>query len=149
MRALLEVCQPRGPVADIGSGHGRLALELKLQDPLRQVFATEINPGPQAELHRLLGPESGVQILDGEGLRPLSTLGCRGVVIAGMGGGTIAQMLERDRDVALQLEWLLLQPAQRTERLCSWLNSAGWSLREVHQVREKAHLYRMFLVTPR
>jgi tRNA (adenine22-N1)-methyltransferase len=148
LRALLELCPPDGPVADIGSGHGRLARELKRRDPSRQVFATEINRGPQAELRRLLGPVSGVQVLEGEGLRPLSELSCRGVVIAGMGGVTIAQMLQRDRDVAGRLEWLLLQPAQRTERLREWLETAGWPLRDHRQVVEKAHPYQLFLVAP-
>lgn len=148
LRALLELCPPIGAVADIGSGHGRLALELKRRDPARQVFATEINPGPQAELRRLLGAGSDVRILDGAGLGPLRAWGCRGAVIAGMGGVTIAQMLQRDRDVARQLEWILLQPAQRAERLQGWLESTGWPLRESRQVVEKGHLYQLFLVTP-
>ena len=149
LRALLELCPPEGPVADIGSGHGRLALELKRQDPARPVFATEISPGPQAELRRLLGPGSGVQILVGEGLQPIAGLGCHGVVVAGMGGGRIARMLERDRQVAGQLEWLLLQPAQRAERLRDWLQAEGWRWWAHHEVREKAHLYKVFLVAPR
>jgi tRNA (adenine22-N1)-methyltransferase len=149
LRALLEFCPPHGPVADIGSGHGRLALELKRRNPGRQVLATEINPGPSAELRRLLGAESGVQILEGEGLRPVAGLGCRGVVIAGLGGLTIAQMLERDREIAQGLEWLGLQPAQRVARLQSWLQTAGWPLVDHRQVEEKGHLYQMFLVAPR
>lgn len=148
LRTLLELCPPAGAVADIGSGHGRLALELKRQDPTRRVFATEINPGPQAELRRLLGAGSDVQILEGAGLGPLRALGCRGAVIAGMGGATIAQMLQRDREVAVQLEWLVLQPAQRAERLRAWLESTGWPLRESRHVLDKGHLYQLFLVTP-
>ncbi|HVB13178.1 MAG TPA: tRNA (adenine(22)-N(1))-methyltransferase TrmK [Candidatus Dormibacteraeota bacterium] len=148
LRALLALCPPQGPVADIGSGHGRLALELKRRDHRRQVFATEINPGPSGELRRLLGALSGVQILEGEGLRPLAYLGCRGVVIAGLGGVTIAQMLERDRVAAGKLEWLCLQPAQRAERLRGWLQAAKWPILEHRQVQEKGHLYQLFLVAP-
>ncbi len=149
LRALLDVCPPRGAVADVGSGHGRLALELKRQDPSRRVFATEIKPGPQAELSRLLGAESGVQVLAGEGLRPLLGLGCHGVVIAGIGGVTIARMLAHEREMAGTLEWLVLQPAQREDRLQRWLEEVGWPLRSHHQVLEKAHLYQVFVVAPR
>ena len=73
----------------------------------------------------------------------------QGVVIAGLGGVTIAQMLERDREIAQGLEWLGLQPAQRVARLQSWLQTAGWPLVDHRQVEEKGHLYQMFLVAPR
>ncbi len=149
LRALLQLCPADGSAADVGSGHGRLALELKRQNPSRRVFATESSPGPEAELRRLLGTESGVQILTGEGLGPLQGLDCQGAVIAGMGGSTIAQMLRQHSQVTAEMEWLLLQPAQRSERLWEWLREAGWRLRHHHQVLEKAHLYQLFLVTPR
>jgi tRNA (adenine22-N1)-methyltransferase len=148
LRAVLELCPEEGSVADIGSGHGRLALELKRRVPQRRVFATEINSGPSGELRRLLGPASGVEILEGEGLAPLAGLGCGGVVIAGLGGVTMAQILERDHDVARQLGWVCLQPAQRAERLQSWLAGAGWTLRDHRQVVEKSHLYQLYLATP-
>lgn len=148
LRALLELCPAEGAVADIGSGHGRLALELKRRSPHRVVFATEINPGPTGELRRLLGSTPGVEILEGEGLGPLLGRDCRGAVIAGLGGVSIAQMLERDSAIARRLDWLCLQPAQRAERLRDWLEAAGWVLRAHRQVTEKAHLYQLFLVTP-
>ena len=149
LRALLEVCPPEDAVADIGSGHGRLALELKRQSPQRRVYATEINLGPSSELRRLLGSASGVEILEGEGLAPLAGLDFRGAVIAGLGGGSIAQMLERDAAIARSLKWLCLQPAQRVARLQSWLEEAGWIVREQRQVAERARLYQTFLVTPK
>ncbi|MGC1185466.1 MAG: tRNA (adenine(22)-N(1))-methyltransferase TrmK [Candidatus Dormiibacterota bacterium] len=148
LRALLELCPQEGAVADIGSGHGRLALELKRRSPQRRVYATEINRGPSGELRRLLGCASGVEILEGEGLAPLAGLDCRGAVIAGLGGGSIAQMLERDAAVAQRLNWLCLQPAQRVARLQGWLEEAGWVVSEHRQVAEKARTYQMFLVTP-
>jgi tRNA (adenine22-N1)-methyltransferase len=149
LRAILQLCPSEGAVADVGSGHGRLALEMKRRWPERQVFATEINPGPSAELRRLLGAASGVEILEGEGLAPLAEHACRGVVIAGLGGSSIARMLERDRAVAQRLDWLCLQPAQRSERLLEWLEVAGWALRERRQIAEKGHLYQLFLAAPR
>jgi tRNA (adenine22-N1)-methyltransferase len=149
LRAVQELCPLEGAVADIGSGHGRLARELKRRNPQRQVFATEVNPGPSAELRRLLGERSGVRILEGEGLVPLTGLGCRVAIIAGLGGVTIAQMLERDRQLALGLDWLCLQPAQRSERLLAWLDRQGWPPREHRSVIEKGHLYQLFLVAPR
>lgn len=149
LRALLDFCPPDGAVADVASGHGRLALELKRRDPGRSVYATELNEGPSAELRRLIGHGGGIRLLEGEGLRPLAGLGCRGVVIAGLGGETIAHILARDGEVARSLAWLCLQPAQRSERLREWLSGEGWPLLGHRQVVERAHLYHLFLVAPR
>jgi tRNA (adenine22-N1)-methyltransferase len=149
LRAILELCPADGAVADVGSGHGRLAAEIKRRWPQRQVYATEVKPGPSAELRRLLDPASGVEILEGEGLAPLAENPCRGVVIAGLGGSTIARMLERDLEVAQRLSWLCLQPAQRCERLWEWVEAAGWTWLERRRVAEKGHLYQLVLVTPR
>ena len=148
LRAILELCPAEGAVADVGSGHGRLAAEIKLRWPQRQVYATEVSPGPAAELRRLLGATSGVEILEGEGLAPLAEHPCRGVVIAGLGGSSIARMLQRDRELAQRLSWLCLQPAQRSERLGEWLEAAGWIWLERRRVAEKRHLYQLFLVGP-
>ena len=146
LRALLDLCPVQGPVADIGSGHGRLAHELALRLPPGQVFATEAKPGPAAELLRLLGPQSQVAVLHGPGLSPLRQLGCRGAVIAGMGGRTIACILDSERDVALSLEWLCLQPMQRVEWLADWLaGQSSWATRRT-TVLERGHSYHSFLL---
>lgn len=149
LRAILDLCPVQGPVADIGSGHGRLAHELALRLPPGQVFATEAKPGPAAELRRLLDPLSQVAVLHGPGLSPLRQLGCRGAVIAGMGGRTIARILESERDLALSLEWLCLQPMQRVECLTDWLSDQGsWAIRRT-TVRERGHSYHSFLLVRR
>lgn len=149
LKALARSCPWDRPVADVGSGHGRLALELQRRRPGAQVFATEWRPGPAAELRRLLGPGSPVVVLEGDGLEPLAERGCRGAVIAGMGGVTIRGILERQRQVAEGLEWLCLQPAQRPLPLLAWLAESGWAAQERLPVVERGHLYRTLLVRPR
>ncbi len=148
LRALLELCPREGPVADVGSGHGRLALELKRRSPEADVYATEEGTGPARELRRLLSPGSGVAILEGPGLRPLAGLGCRGVVLAGMGGNTIVGLLRAEPELARSLAWACLQPAQREERLEAWLRAEGWTLGQRRAVLERGRLYRLYLVAP-
>lgn len=148
LRALLELCPVEGPVADVGSGHGSLAYALAQRLPPGQVFATEARPGPAAELRRLLGERAGVVVLEGEGLAPLRRRGCRGVVVAGLGARSIAAILDRDRELALTLGWICLQPAQRAEWLSDWIRSQGcWSVRRA-SVEERGHRYQSFLLAP-
>jgi len=146
LQALLELCPAEGPVADIGSGHGRLALELARRLPSGQVFATEAKSGPARELRRLLGADDRVKILEGNGLSPLRHLGCRGAVLAGMGGRTLVEILEADRDILAELSWICLQPMQRVERLVEWIGrQGGWSVVSV-TTQERGHHYAGFLL---
>lgn len=146
LRHLLDVCPPDFPVADVGSGHGRLALELARRRPGAVVYATEARRGPALELRRLLGPGSPVAVLEGPGLTPLRGLGCRGAVIAGMGGHTIRQILESEPQVARELDWLLLQPMQDWEPLGQWVAAARcWEVRN-STCWERSHVYRALLL---
>ncbi|MGH7697463.1 MAG: tRNA (adenine(22)-N(1))-methyltransferase TrmK [Candidatus Dormibacteria bacterium] len=147
--ALLELCPDDGPVADVGSGHGRLALALKRRNPRRRVLATELRSGPAAELRRLLGPDTGIPVLEGDGLSPLAGWACRGVVIAGIGGNGIRAILEREPVLARGLDWLCLQPAQRPEPLRVWLAAQGWDVTVQRLVGERRHCYPTLLVHPR
>ncbi len=144
LRSLLDLCPAEGPVADIGSGHGRLAYELARRLPAGEAFATEVRPGPVRELRRLLGEAGPVTILEGWGLRPLAGGDFRGAVIAGMGGRTVAAILEMDRDVAEDLAWICLQPMQRVEWLAAWIGrQSGWSVRRTVTM-ERGHVYHSF-----
>ncbi len=149
LRHLLELCPEDYPVADVGSGHGRLALELALRRPGTTVYATEAKPGPAQELRRLLGPGSPVRVLEGRGLEPLQDLGCRGAVIAGMGGHTIREILEMSPSVALGLDWLCLQPMQDREPLWSWVAGSGWWDVQVASCWERSRVYHSMLLRPR
>lgn len=149
LQALLDLCPVQGPVADIGSGHGRLAQELARRLPPGQVYATEAKSGPAAELRRLLDPMSRVRVLHGPGLTPLRQLGCRGAVIAGMGGRTIVGILEAELELARSLEWICLQPMQRLEPLTDWLAGQGcWAVRHT-TVMERGRTYQSFLLVRR
>lgn len=144
LRSVLQLCPVEGPVADIGSGHGRLAHELAGRLPAGSVFATEVRPGPVGELRRLLGEATPVTILEGWGLRPLAGLGCRGAVIAGMGGRTIAAILEADPALVAEMAWICLQPMQRMEWLTDWIRrQSDWSVRRTVTI-ERGHVYHAF-----
>ncbi len=149
LRHLLELCPEEYPVADVGSGHGRLALELALRRPGARVYATEARPGPARELRRLLGSASPVRVLEGPGLEPLEGLGCRGAVIAGMGGHTIREILQASPSVAQGLDWICLQPMQDWEPLWSWVTTTGWWEPEVTSCWERSRSYRSLLLRPR
>ncbi|HVB76828.1 MAG TPA: tRNA (adenine(22)-N(1))-methyltransferase TrmK [Candidatus Nitrosotalea sp.] len=142
MRALVEatltVASPRAPVADIGAGDGQVAL--RLHDLGLPVVATEFHPGAYARLPSQLDRRLG------DGLAPLRPGEVEGAIIAGMGARNMIGILERDRDLARTLGWLVLQPQQKPDLLETWIDESGWRRTATCNVRQGSRDYRLLVL---
>lgn len=130
-------------VADVGAGDGQLARHLRTRG--LHVIATERRPGPYARLRAAL-PE--LDCRQGEGLEALRPGEVEGVVLAGLGGHTIARVLEASPRVAQELEWLVLQPQQHVDHLLAWLGGAGYRVDVRATMSQGRHSYTVLLVRP-
>src|SRR5215467_184573 len=84
----------------------------------------------------------------GEGLEVLGPGEVEGVVLAGLGGHTIARVLESAPAVARTLEWLVLQPQQHADHLLAWLGPAGYRVAVRATMSQGRHSYTVLLVRP-
>jgi tRNA (adenine22-N1)-methyltransferase len=107
------------------------------------VVATERRPGPAERARARLG-----ECRLGEGLEPLVPGEVDVAVIAGMGGNTIASILERSPDVVRQLSLLLLQPMQRQGELCEWLDRNQFQLLGEVPAADRGRSYTVLIVRP-
>ena len=130
-------------VADIGAGDGQLAKHLSARG--LHVIATERRPGPYSRLRAAL-PD--LDCRQGEGLEVLGPGEVEGVVLAGLGGHTIARVLESAPAVARTLEWLVLQPQQHADHLLAWLGPAGYRVAVRATMSQGRHSYTVLLVRP-
>ncbi|MBQ3575086.1 MAG: SAM-dependent methyltransferase [Clostridia bacterium] len=115
--------------ADIGSDHGRLGAFLLQNGQCGKVFLTDIS-APSLDKARklcaLIGFKDEVEFRVGDGALAL-TEKVDAVVIAGMGGETIADIIENS-DGRLDGAVLLLQPNVAAPQLRRRLNNAGWMI---------------------
>ena len=138
-------------LADVGTDHAYLPVRL-LQDrgaDLAHVIAADLRPGPldrARQTVRAAGLEGAVdfRLCDGlEGLRPGEA---DVIVIAGMGGETIAHILAH----APWYDWagitLILQPMSSMPDLRGWLGAHGFAIEREELCREGDTLYTAFLV---
>ena len=138
-------------LADIGTDHAYLPVRL-LQDrgaDLAHVIAADLRPGPldrARQTVRAAGLEGAVdfRLCDGlEGLRPGEA---DVIVIAGMGGETIAHILA----YAPWYDWagitLILQPMSSMPDLRGWLGAHGFAIEREELCREGDTIYTAFLV---
>ena len=124
-------------VADVGSGHGALALWLASRGA--RVVATERTARSFALLQRDLARQAGagdpaaaVEARHGDGLEPFAPGEVEVVVIAGMGGRSIIRILER---APWWPQWLVLQPIQDPHLVSAWLGERGWPAREARMTQ--------------
>lgn len=109
-----------------------------------RVIASELNEKPfeQARFRvRLYDLEDKIEVRRGDGLKVLSPGEAQEVVVAGMGGNTIKQLLVAAPEVLNRLDRLVLQPAVDAGDLRLWLADNGWQLVDETLVEEKGRLY--------
>lgn len=123
LMALASRVPPGSRVADIGTDHARVPVYLLQRGITERVIATDIRQGPLDAAKDALqrrGLRADLRLCDGAaGLRP-DEVDC--VVIAGMGGDTVAAILRASPWLAGK--HLLLQPQTHPERVLEVL--AAW-----------------------
>ncbi len=118
-------------VADIGTDHGYIPVQLALFKKAKKVIATDLNKGPLDSARENVlknNVEDIVKLRLGSGLLPLEVGECDTIVIAGMGGELISQILRASEDVAKSANKLLLQPMNSQDTLRKFLLENGYKI---------------------
>ncbi|MBR4098809.1 MAG: SAM-dependent methyltransferase [Clostridium sp.] len=148
--AMVAELVPEGArLTDVGTDHAYLPAALIQQGKIPSAIAADLRQGPLSRARMTaqaceLGEKISFRLCDGlVGIRPLET---DAVVIAGMGGETIAHILSmapwtRDRDVPL-----ILQPMSSHGDLRRWLAEHGYQIRREQLCQEGDTLYLAMLV---
>lgn len=151
LAAIRDFIPPGAVVADIGTDHAALPLELVNIGRCPRAIATDINEKPYhiaraaVEQRNLKG---SVEVRRGDGLRVLTPGEADVLVLAGMGGGTIIKILEDSQGVLAGVKRLVLQPMTDTGEVRLWLAGSGWRIVEERLVSEEGKLYAVMAAEP-
>ncbi|MBM7855768.1 tRNA (adenine22-N1)-methyltransferase [Desulfohalotomaculum tongense] len=141
---LASFVEPGKVVADIGTDHAYLPIYLVQSGKVSRVIACDINEKPLRVAEKNVissGLASKIELRLGNGLQVLRPGEVQLAVIAGMGGGTVRQILEASPKVLASLERLVLQPMGDEADLRRWLLDNGWQLTDETLVLEDERLY--------
>ena len=151
LRAAAELVPAGARLADVGTDHGYLPAWLLLEGRIPRAIAADLRPGPldrarqTAERYGLTG-RMDFRLCDGlSGIAPEEV---DAVAIAGMGGETIAAILEAAPWTAAGERPLILQPMSAQPYLRQWLQAHGYAIGREVLAREGETLYTIFLVHP-
>lgn len=137
-------------VADIGTDHGYLPMILFNKNLVKRGILCDINQGPldNAKQTFLSTPYNhNVEFRLGSGIEPLSIAESDLVIIAGMGGALIKDILSKDLTKTKSMKYYLLQPMTEQEMLRKWLLSNGFVYLWDQFAEVQGKHYEMILVT--
>ena len=135
-------------LADIGTDHAYVPIELVEKNIAISAIAGDVHSGPfQAAKENVknLGLEHKISVRLGNGLAVLSPGEVDTVVIAGMGGSTIIQILSSEPVVTKSLKRLILQPMVATGMVRRWLAENTWHIIDETLVEDDGRLYEILV----
>ena len=150
LQAIAGFIEKGSSVADIGTDHGYLPVYLAQTGTARRVIASDISEGSLKTARasaRKHGLSDMIRFVLASGLAGVAESEADTIVIAGLGGETIAAILEdapwtRREDVSL-----ILQPQTKVSELCLYLRLHGYSLRGAKLALDGGRLYVVLLVS--
>lgn len=138
-------------LADIGTDHAYLPINLCQNGVVVAAVAADVNKGPyQVALASVAtaGLSGQIEVRLGDGLKVLSPGEVDVVAIAGMGGALMQELLTASADVTARLSGLVLQPMNAGAGLRKWLYQHGWHITDEVLVIEDERLYEILYASP-
>ena len=149
---LLKITQlvPKGArLADIGTDHAYIPVYCLLEGIIESALAMDVNIGPlkraDANIEKF-GFKGRIETRLSDGLSNLKPDEADVIVIAGMGGLLIRDILEKGKDVIGQDTLLILQPMIAPAELRIYLYSNGFDVIDEYVVSEENKFYNIFVV---
>ena len=131
-------------VADVGTDHGLLTIYLVEQHISPTAIATDIAAAPAAVARKNVdaaGLGNSIDVRVGDGLASVSPDDADDIVIAGMGGETIAEILQAAPWVKHPRYRLILQPMTHAEAVHAWLLQNGFTICEERFLEDAGRNY--------
>ncbi|MDW7650638.1 MAG: class I SAM-dependent methyltransferase [Bacillota bacterium] len=152
LQAIAELVPPGSVVADIGTDHGYLPVYLLLEQISHRAVAADINPAPLEQARETVAAFNCLQKIDlrlGRGLDVIRDDDeIDTVVIAGLGGRTIAAILAEGKSKLNGVQRLILQPMSEAGYLRLFLAKHGFAIGQETLAMEGRHLYEIILAIP-
>lgn len=151
LQKIYDAAAACGCTADIGTDHAYIPVCLTLSGKCKRAIACDIRRGPLDRAEKTIssyGAADLVQTRLGGGLTPLTPGESDAIIIAGMGGILIAQILAEGAAIAKSARQLILQPMTAVPELREYLISNGYKIEKEYLAREDNKIYNIISAAP-
>lgn len=143
LKAVADMVTKDKIVADIGTDHGYVPIYLVKNNISKKVYAMDINEGPlkMADKNiRLEGLEKKITTVLSDGMDKMVDNMAETVIIAGMGGDLIVDILSRGKDIK-GINELILSPHKRVDLVRKYLIRNHWKIIREEMVIDAGKYY--------
>lgn len=138
-------------IADIGTDHAYLPIYLVKNNIVARAIAGDIHQGPYLSAKNAVISAQLEQVISvrlGNGLEVVTPGEAEVVVIAGMGGQNIIDILRARLEVIAAVKRLIVQPMIAAPAVRRWFQDNGWQIVSEQLVREDGKLYQIIAAEP-
>lgn len=149
LQAIAEKVNIGSTIADIGTDHGYIPVFLIEHNIAKRVIAGDINRGPLESADRTIkhhGFTNEIETRLGSGLEVLSPGEVDTVIIAGMGGILIRDILLNSPGVTKSIDRFILQPMTAQDEIRRWLIDNGFAITDEVLAVEDHRIYEIIVV---
>lgn len=138
-------------LADIGTDHGYIPVVMIQKKRIKKAIACDINIKPLNKAKKLVAKKKLEMFIEtrlGSGLSVLDPGEAETIVMAGMGGHLISELLNDGKEVAQSTKELILQPMSVPNYLRHFLEDHQYVILEEALVQEGQRIYEIIRVRP-
>lgn len=131
-------------IADIGTDHAFLPINLIEEGKCNYAIASDIKEGPVKVASRNIFNnrlQDRIETRMGSGLDVVKVGECEVIVIAGMGGLLICEILENNCEIAHTTKQIIVQPMNAQKEVRHFLLSNGYEIVDERSARDGKHVY--------
>ncbi|MFZ5897957.1 MAG: tRNA (adenine(22)-N(1))-methyltransferase [Bacillota bacterium] len=146
LAAVARYVTPDAVVADIGTDHALLPLYLVEEGISPRAIAVDVADGPYTAALQAVRERGLIQLVDvrlGDGLSVVRPGEADVLVLAGMGGNTMREILDASPEVVEKASRIIVQPMEQQAAIRQWFASHGWAIVDEELVEESNRLYQV------
>lgn len=142
---------PRGSrVIDVGTDHAYIPIYLVEEGLAVSCLATDINKGPieKAQKNLVAHGIQNVELMQTNGVEGIPSDKGDVLMISGMGGYLIVDILKRGKELVQNLKRMILQPQQDVIEVRKYLHSIGFCIVDEDFVKDEDKYYTIIVAEP-
>lgn len=135
-------------LADIGCDHAYISIDLIKKNKVKRIIATDLREGPLKRAERNIreeGISDRIELRLCSGLSKIRPYEVNAILISGMGGILVRDILREGYEVVKTVNTLILEPQSDLRLVRAYLREIGFNIKEEVMLKEAGKYYQLMV----